>query len=338
MSGHDYAKITANYKHYESKSNVTMAQLPTPGGDDGTWGDILNAFLLVSHNGDGSLQSNAISDAGAALTTNNLGDLQSVAVARTNLGLGSAATQSTSNFILSSTQGATNGVATLDSNTEVPAAQLGHVADTARTFSALQTFSGGLATPGIAISNTYTMNSSDSVIYANALDFAFSITLPASPSDGELHTVQKTDGNANTVTILPNAGQNNYYLLTGPGDTITVAYDAATASWMELSVISGSLSTNPNDPNTRALVSGTQAQNGNSDSIVTVSITYNPTGVAAATAQINRQGTIIGTISKPAGSIAGEQGIIDIYMPTYWFLTVTLTNASFTSDSVWQQV
>lgn len=33
-----------------------MARLPTPGGDDGTWGDILNEFLEVSHNDDGTLK------------------------------------------------------------------------------------------------------------------------------------------------------------------------------------------------------------------------------------------------------------------------------------------
>jgi hypothetical protein len=31
-----------------------MARLPTPGGDDGTWGDILNEFLEVSHASDGA--------------------------------------------------------------------------------------------------------------------------------------------------------------------------------------------------------------------------------------------------------------------------------------------
>ncbi len=33
-----------------------MARLPTPGGDDGTWGDILNEFLDVGHNSDGTLK------------------------------------------------------------------------------------------------------------------------------------------------------------------------------------------------------------------------------------------------------------------------------------------
>lgn len=32
-----------------------MARLPQPGGDDGTWGEILNDFLSVSHNPDGTL-------------------------------------------------------------------------------------------------------------------------------------------------------------------------------------------------------------------------------------------------------------------------------------------
>ncbi len=34
-----------------------MARLPTPGGDDGTWGDVLNEFLNVGHNTDGTLKN-----------------------------------------------------------------------------------------------------------------------------------------------------------------------------------------------------------------------------------------------------------------------------------------
>lgn len=33
-----------------------MARLPTPGSDDGTWGDILNDFLTQAHNNDGALK------------------------------------------------------------------------------------------------------------------------------------------------------------------------------------------------------------------------------------------------------------------------------------------
>ncbi len=34
-----------------------MSRLPTPGGDNNSWGDVLNDFLLVEHNADGSLKS-----------------------------------------------------------------------------------------------------------------------------------------------------------------------------------------------------------------------------------------------------------------------------------------
>jgi len=51
------------------------AQLPTPGGDDGTWGDILNDFLQVSHNTDGSLIPSAVSNAlPSPIPTANLGN------------------------------------------------------------------------------------------------------------------------------------------------------------------------------------------------------------------------------------------------------------------------
>jgi hypothetical protein len=37
-----------------------MARLPTPGGDDGTWGGVLNDFLGVSHGTDGTLKTAAV--------------------------------------------------------------------------------------------------------------------------------------------------------------------------------------------------------------------------------------------------------------------------------------
>jgi hypothetical protein len=42
-----------------------MARLPNPGGDENTWGTLLNTFLEVEHNPDGTLkQSTAITQAG----------------------------------------------------------------------------------------------------------------------------------------------------------------------------------------------------------------------------------------------------------------------------------
>src|SRR5579864_7501911 len=37
-----------------------MARLPSVGGDDGNWGTILNQFLSVSHNADGTLQNSVL--------------------------------------------------------------------------------------------------------------------------------------------------------------------------------------------------------------------------------------------------------------------------------------
>jgi len=38
-----------------------MTRLPTPGSDEGTWGTVLNAFLLISHNADGTLRDGVVS-------------------------------------------------------------------------------------------------------------------------------------------------------------------------------------------------------------------------------------------------------------------------------------
>ena len=53
-----------------------MSRLPTPGSDDGTWGSILNDYLAVEHNADGSLKkaaqiTQALTDAANALAAAN---------------------------------------------------------------------------------------------------------------------------------------------------------------------------------------------------------------------------------------------------------------------------
>ena len=47
-----------------------MSRLPTPGGDDGDWGNILNDYLSQSINADGSLKSGSVATAGAETTSN----------------------------------------------------------------------------------------------------------------------------------------------------------------------------------------------------------------------------------------------------------------------------
>lgn len=47
-----------------------MSRLPTPGSDDGTWGTVLNDFLSVSHNGDGTIKGSELASAGAEFSSN----------------------------------------------------------------------------------------------------------------------------------------------------------------------------------------------------------------------------------------------------------------------------
>jgi hypothetical protein len=39
---------------------MLVARLPTPGSDAGQWGDILNTYLQVEHNADGTLKKRPI--------------------------------------------------------------------------------------------------------------------------------------------------------------------------------------------------------------------------------------------------------------------------------------
>ncbi len=77
-------------------------RLPTLGGDDGTWGAVLNGFLQVSLNADGTLQTAALTTAGGEVVSNK-GAVSGYAplngsslVPVTNLGTGTA---SSSNYL-----------------------------------------------------------------------------------------------------------------------------------------------------------------------------------------------------------------------------------------------
>lgn len=72
-----------------------MARLPEPGGDEGDWGDLLNAFLLASHNDDGTIKDGAIT-----------------------------ADSTDGGFERTSNKGQAEGYAELDADAKVPATQL----------------------------------------------------------------------------------------------------------------------------------------------------------------------------------------------------------------------
>jgi len=51
-----------------------MARLPVPGADENQWGEVLNDYLLTSHNADGSLKNTAVPDMDAAKITSGVFD------------------------------------------------------------------------------------------------------------------------------------------------------------------------------------------------------------------------------------------------------------------------
>lgn len=64
-----------------------MARLPVPGSDNGIWGDILNEYLSIEHNSDGTQKTVPVAKGGTGATD--------ASTARTNLGLGTASTKDT---------------------------------------------------------------------------------------------------------------------------------------------------------------------------------------------------------------------------------------------------
>lgn len=93
-----------------------MAQrLPTPGQDDGTWGDILNAYLEVSHNNDGTLANDTVGT--NQIQNNAVTNAQLDSPTQTSLGKANSSLQS-------SQLGAASGVATLDGSSQLTNSQL----------------------------------------------------------------------------------------------------------------------------------------------------------------------------------------------------------------------
>lgn len=99
-----------------------MSRLPTPGSDDGTWGDILNDFLEVEHNADGTLKSSG-SLAGKANDNAvvHLAGSETVTGAKNFTG----GLNKNGNSVVDTSQlGAASGVATLNSSSQLTAAQI----------------------------------------------------------------------------------------------------------------------------------------------------------------------------------------------------------------------
>ena len=114
-----------------------MSRLPIPGSDDGTWGDVLNDFLSIEHNSDGTLKtsgslaakasSSITISAGTGLTGG--GDLTANRTLTANFGTTAGTiAQGNDSRITGAEQAANkcaaNGYASLDSGSKLPTSQL----------------------------------------------------------------------------------------------------------------------------------------------------------------------------------------------------------------------
>lgn len=95
-----------------------MSRLPISGGDDGTWGDVLNDYLHQSHNSDGSLKPPAVKAAGAyAKPTTGISATDLDGPTQTKLAAATTAEQNAN-------KGQPSGYAPLDTSGKVPPANL----------------------------------------------------------------------------------------------------------------------------------------------------------------------------------------------------------------------
>lgn len=114
-----------------------MPRLPQPGADSGNWGDILNDYLSASHASDGTLKTDTVGAAQLKPNSVTSAAIAPNAVTKSDVGLNnvdntsdaskpvSTATQTALDTkVNSSTVGTANGVASLDSDTKLPEAQL----------------------------------------------------------------------------------------------------------------------------------------------------------------------------------------------------------------------
>lgn len=114
-----------------------MPRLPIPGSDSSTWGDILNEYLLVEHNADGSLK---IRDEGipATIADGSVTSAKLASSVQASLGKADTAVQSVNgetgtaitlsaadvSAVATTQLGAASGVATLDGSSKLTSSQL----------------------------------------------------------------------------------------------------------------------------------------------------------------------------------------------------------------------
>lgn len=230
-----------------------MANLPTPGKDAGTWGNILNEFLEVSHNGDGTLKSSsvngALSDSLSTIASSHpaAGDVTLNGHKVTNLANGVAATDAvafgqlpTSSAPLPLAEGGTgiNAASNTVLLSDLGAAQL-----------AGSSFTGFVAPKVVFLTYNSTINvdaSQGNVFQVTLTASNGTIANPINPLDGQLLRFRIAQDGTGTRTVLwgnaydfgsTNGTANGAPTLTTTAsktDVLAFEYYAAISKWMYL--------------------------------------------------------------------------------------------------------
>ncbi|HET8708977.1 MAG TPA: hypothetical protein VFL85_01715 [Candidatus Saccharimonadales bacterium] len=243
-------------------------RLPIVGQDDGTWGKLLNDFLTVEHNADGSLRKAAdIATAKAKAST---------AVQSVNGKSGTALTLTAADVaaIASSTVGQANGVAPLDATGKVPSANLpaasnavnsvngmtGNVVIGMADISGLNTAiaakyelpAGGVPATDLAASVQTSLGKADTALQSAPVSSVNGKTGAVTLSASDVSALDQTTADGRYVAATDKASANGVATLDGTGHipsgqlpagvgTLSIAQDGtATGAQPEINFISGS--------------------------------------------------------------------------------------------------
>ncbi|HEV2412200.1 MAG TPA: hypothetical protein VGS28_00110 [Candidatus Saccharimonadales bacterium] len=195
-----------------------MARLPNPGGDVGTWGTVLNDFLSVSLNGDGTLQSSALLGAGALQLDANSGDIQAV---------GSQAAGNSGKAADAKHVHPTTGLALLTGAAFTGSVTAGVVALTDGVNIALNA----------SLGNTFTVTIAGSRTLSN----------PSNPTDGQRIIVAVTQGTGGSFTLSygnlyefsANLPSPTLSTTAGMTDYLGFIYNAVSGKWRFLAFLGG---------------------------------------------------------------------------------------------------
>jgi len=158
-----------------------MARLPNPGSDSGQWGDLLNEFLSVEHNPNGTLKAS-----------------------------GSLASKADDSTVIHVTGNESiSGTKTFSLSPAVPTPTLGSQAANKSYVDSVSGGGGGSTNDHTIVTKVaaYTVTTNDEIVFVNAASASVTITLPTAVGNACIYRIKKTDSSGNTVVVATTSSQ-----------------------------------------------------------------------------------------------------------------------------------